>query len=81
MHLTLYFREYCSLCHAMRDALRPYQAQYGFQLTVLDVDDDPALVERFDELVPVLMQGEVKICHYHLDSARLEAVLQAASPI
>ena len=81
MHLTLYFREYCSLCHAMRDALRPYQAQYGFQLTVLDVDDDPALVERFDELVPVLMQEEVEICHYHLDSTRLEAVLQAASPI
>ncbi len=81
MHLTLYFREYCSLCHAMRDALRPYQAQYGFQLTVLDVDDDPALVERFDELVPVLMLGEVEICHYHLDSARLEALLQAPPPI
>ena len=81
MHLTLYFREYCSLCHAMRDALRPYQAQYGFQLTVLDVDDDPALVEGFDELVPVLMLGEVEICHYHLDSARLEALLQAPPPI
>mgnify|MGYP000101807826 FL=1 len=81
MHLTLYFREYCSLCHAMRDALRPYQAQYGFQLTVLDVDDDPALVERFDELVPVLMLGELEICHYHLDSARLEALLQAPPPI
>ena len=81
MHLTLYFPEYCSLCHAMRDALRPYQAQYGFQLTVLDVDDDPALVERFDELVPVLMLGEVEICHYHLDSARLEALLQAPPPI
>ena len=81
MHLTLYFREYCSLCHAMRDALRPYQAQYGFQLTVLDVDDDPALVERFDELVPVLMQEEVEICHYHLDSTRLEALLQAPPPI
>ena len=81
MHLTLYFREYCSLCHAMRDALRPYQDQQVFQLTLLDVDDDPALVERFDELVPVLMLGELEICHYHLDSARLEALLQAPPPI
>ena len=26
MVLTLLFREYCSLCHAMRDALAPFQA-------------------------------------------------------
>ncbi len=75
MHLTLYFREYCSLCHAMRDALRPYQARHGFTLEVIDVDNDPALVERFDELVPVLMHGETEICHYHLDTVRLDAVL------
>ena len=48
---------------------------------ILIVDDDPALVERFDELVPVLMLGELEICHYHLDSARLEALLQAPPPI
>jgi hypothetical protein len=35
MHLTLYFREYCSLCHAMRDALRPYQQQHGFTLGLI----------------------------------------------
>ena len=75
MHLTLYFREYCSLCHAMRDALRPYQARHGFTLDVIDVDNDPALVERFDELVPVLMHGETEISHYHLDTVRLDAVL------
>lgn len=75
MHLTLYFREYCSLCHAMRDALRPYQQQHGFTLEVIDVDDDPALVERFDEQVPVLMHGNTEICHYHLDAERLDAVL------
>ena len=34
-----------------------------------------ALVERFDELVPVLMHGDTEICHYHLDAARLDAVL------
>lgn len=77
MKLTLYFRLYCSLCHTMLEQLKPWQQRYGFELEVLDVDADPALEARFDELVPVLMDGETEICHYHLDAARLEAHLKA----
>jgi hypothetical protein len=76
MKLTLYFREYCSLCHAMLAELQPWRQRYGFELEVLDVDDDPGLVERFDEWVPVLMHGETEICHYHLDPQRLAAHLE-----
>ncbi|KZE25303.1 thioredoxin reductase (NADPH) [Crenobacter luteus] len=77
MRLTLYFREYCSLCHQMLAELAPWRERYGFELAVVDVDADAALVERFDELVPVLMDGDVEICHYHLDAARLAAHLDA----
>ena len=45
MKLTLMFREYCSLCHKMRDDLQPYQREYGFELEVLDVDEAVQLVE------------------------------------
>ena len=75
MKLTLYFREYCSLCHQMLAELEPWRQRYGFALEVFDVDDDPRLLERFDELVPVLMAGETEICHYHLDTQRLAAHL------
>ncbi|GGY06385.1 glutaredoxin family protein [Paludibacterium paludis] len=75
MKLTLYFREYCSLCHAMLAELAPWKARYGFELDVIDVDADPALEARFNELVPVLMEGETEICHYHLDAQRLAAHL------
>lgn len=75
MTLTLYFREYCSLCHQMRAELQPWQQRYGFALEIRDVDADSALLERFDELVPVLMDGETEICHYHLDVQRLAAHL------
>jgi thioredoxin reductase (NADPH) len=75
MKLTLYFREYCSLCHVMRAELEPWRLRHGFELEVKDVDEDPVLVERFDELVPVLMDGETEICHYHLDCRRLAAHL------
>ncbi|WP_028536036.1 glutaredoxin family protein [Paludibacterium yongneupense] len=75
MKLTLYFREYCSLCHQMRAELAPWQQRYGFELDVRDVDDDETLLARFDERVPVLMDGDTELCHYHLDTGRLAAHL------
>ena len=78
MVLTLMFREYCSLCHHMRAALQPYQAEYGFELQVFDVDEDPELEARYNELVPVLLHEGGEVCHWHLDEAKLLAVLQNA---
>ncbi|OWY40624.1 thioredoxin family protein [Xenophilus sp. AP218F] len=75
MTLTLYFREYCSLCHQMLAELQPWQQQHGFAIDVVDVDADPELEARFNELVPVLMDGEREICHWRLDAARLAAHL------
>ena len=59
----------------MRQALLPYQQQYGFELNVVDVDEDENLVARYNELVPVLLHGEHEICHWHLDEAALSAYL------
>ena len=73
--LTLMFRDYCSLCHKMRDALQLYQQQYGFALEVVDVDADAALEEKYNELVPVLLWGDREICHWFLDDAKLRAFL------
>jgi len=69
---TLYSRSYCHLCEDMLQALLALQ-QPGehFEVAVVDVDADPALVARFDELVPVLYgdpAGE-ELCHYFLDPA------------
>lgn len=75
MKLTLYFREYCSLCHQMLAELQPWQASHGFDLQVVDVDADPELEARFNELVPVLMEGEQEICRWHLDIPALAAHL------
>lgn len=77
MTLTLYFREYCSLCHAMLAQLAPWRERYGFDVDVVDVDADPELEARYNELVPVLMLGEEEICHWHLDEARLQQCLAA----
>jgi thioredoxin reductase (NADPH) len=54
---------------------QPWQDRHGFALDVVDVDADPVLEARFNELVPVLMDGEHEICHWHLDIPALAAHL------
>ncbi|WP_042261211.1 glutaredoxin family protein [Paraburkholderia heleia] len=74
-HLVLYGRAWCHLCEAMRVALEPLAAAAGARLDVVDVDSDPALLARYDELVPVLVCDGIELCHYHLDEARVRATL------
>ena len=74
--LTLYFREYCSLCHTMLAHLKQLQQTYPFLLDIRVVDADPELEARFDEKVPVLMYEEEELCHWHLDLTRVNAFLK-----
>ena len=69
--LTLYYREGCHLCVTMLQALRGLQPRLGFDLTLVDIDRDEGLRQRYDEWVPVLSAGSEEICHYHLDEAAL----------
>ncbi|MCF6218878.1 MAG: glutaredoxin family protein [Gammaproteobacteria bacterium] len=71
VQLTVYGHDYCSLCGVMLEALLPYQASLGFDVSWVDIEGDTTLEQRFGEWVPVLMAGEAKICHYHLDELAL----------
>ena len=78
---TLYSRGYCHLCEDLLAALQSWQARHApgvqFDIAVIDVDADPALVARFDELVPVLFgdPAQPELCHYFLDGCALERYL------
>lgn len=64
----------------MLHALQRYLDQYHFTIEVIDVDADESLIEKFDELVPVLF-GEneggapVQLCHYFLNTEKVEQFL------
>lgn len=82
--LTLYWREYCHLCHDMLAQLLALREELGgegvFSLDIRDVDADPALEARYDELVPVLTgkagnSEENQLCHYHLAPDAVRAYL------
>ncbi|MBK7352979.1 MAG: glutaredoxin family protein [Nitrosomonas sp.] len=56
--------------------LRQYQHKVTFDLEIIDIDDDPILVQRYNELIPVLIStddDQREICHHYLDIATLDA--------
>jgi len=79
--LRLFSRNYCHLCHDMLAALEALRSEPGvprFGIDVVDVDTDPVLEAKYDELVPVLVDGEGReLCHYFLDTAKVREYLSA----
>ena len=80
---TLYSRTWCHLCDDMLQALKALVCD-GYRVDVIDVDADPALVEQYDELVPVLQgclpgQPPQTLCHYHLDAAAVQRFLDLSA--
>ena len=75
IELTLLSRAYCHLCHDMEVALAPLAEEFGATVSVVDVDADPALEAKYDELVPVLLHGDAELCHYFLDVPKVREYL------
>ncbi len=59
----------------MEVALAPLASEFGASVKVLDVDADPVLEARYDELVPVLLHGDAELCHYFLDAPKTREYL------
>jgi thioredoxin reductase (NADPH) len=75
IELTLMSRQWCHLCHDMEAALAPIAEQFGVSVAIYDVDADPELEKRYDELVPVLLHGDTELCHYFLDETKVREYL------
>lgn len=75
--LIVYSREECHLCQDMIHALQSMQEQNAIEFEVIDIDNDPQLVSRYGERIPVLLafKDGPEICHYHLDQTALDAYL------
>jgi len=76
--LTLLVRAYCHLCDEMREVVAPLGAAAGCSVREIDVEADTALEARWGERVPVLLAGDLELCHYRIDRAALAAYLEGA---
>ena len=75
LQLTVIGREYCHLCGEMIDALQHLKATLGFDIQVLDVDSDPEMVAKYDELVPVLVHNGIELCRFRLNPDAVRAYI------
>lgn len=74
--LVLYGRSYCHLCSDMLAALESLRGEHCFDVSVVDVDTDPILEAKYDELVPVLEAEGRELCHYFLDELAVRQYLR-----
>ena len=51
----------------MEVALVTLAEDFGASVKVIDIDSDPLLQSKYDELVPVLLHEDTELCHYFLD--------------
>ena len=52
--VTIYSRENCHLCDVALEALKSVEAELGFKIEKIYIDQDPDLVRRYGEEVPVI---------------------------
>lgn len=73
--VVLYVRASCHLCHDARTVVAAECEARGIGWREVDVDTDPALVERHGELVPVVEVDGVRVGYWHVDAARLRRAI------
>jgi len=69
--LTVYLRRGCHLCTEMTQALECLRAELDLEISSVDIDRDPELVQLYNTRVPVLVADGVEICYYFLEETRL----------
>jgi glutaredoxin len=76
--ITLYMREGCHLCEEVKASMAPLLTEFAAKLQEVDIDDDPVLLERYTNDVPVIFVGSQFFAQHRLDLARLRQQLQQA---
>lgn len=59
----------------MIQRLAEWHKKYGFHLTIIDIDQDPALQKKYAARVPLLATADAEICEYFLDEQALSRLL------
>jgi len=74
--VNFYYRNGCHLCEDLYAELLPYETSHGLTIIMHNIDKEPALKEKYNQLIPVLTDaGGNEICHYFFDKAGFEKLL------
>jgi len=75
--VTFYSRPGCHLCDAAREVVARVCADLGEEYAEISIDDDPSLVDRFGEEIPVTFVDGRQHDFWRVDETRLRAALTA----
>jgi thiol-disulfide isomerase/thioredoxin len=73
----LYSRPGCHLCEVVEEQLARLRKEHAFDVEIVDIDGDLALVELYGREIPVVMLDGKKVAKYQLDEAMLVRRLQS----
>jgi glutaredoxin len=76
--VTLYTAEGCSLCSRALEVVREVEAELGFELVVVHIDEDPELETRYREHLPVLEIDGTRAFTYFVAADALRSRLRLA---
>lgn len=75
--ITLYGRPGCHLCDDARAVIEAVCAELGERYVEVSIDDDPALLQRFGEEIPVTFVDGRQHDFWRVDPLRLRRALQS----
>jgi len=73
--VTLYSRPGCHLCETARAVIEEVCAELGESFTEVSILDDPELIRRYGEEIPVTLVDGRQHDFWRVDPARLRAAL------
>jgi glutaredoxin len=73
--VTLYSRPGCHLCESVRAVIDEVCAELGESYTEISILDDPELIRRYGEEIPVTLVDGRQHDFWRVDPARLRAAL------
>ena len=74
--MTIYTRPRCHLCEEAREAILASGCDGEFLLEEVNIDDDPALRERYGWDIPVIFINGVKVFKHRVDSREFKRKLR-----
>ena len=77
MTVTLFTRPECGLCREAEETLRRLQEKIEFDLSLVNIDSDQELYNRYRDRVPVLVVDGKEVEVVPPDEGRLRALLSA----
>lgn len=78
MRLTIMSRRECHLCHAVARVAAQVQEDLAFHLTIVDIDHDEALRQRYGHRIPVVLLNDREILSGKVTGGELRKAIKKA---